>query len=111
MTQTISFTAGRELNDEIEAMGLKISSDAFELNVHVPVSELGLLDQVLEKRWVDGAVKIGTSANAPAWWSSDDDLVSICVGTDDQLWDIGITFPVAEFATLRACIDEELKAE
>ena len=106
----ISFSSNYAHGGDGPAIGLKISSDAFELNVHLRVSELARLDDVLSTRWEAGALQLGTSASSAAWWSCDDGQVAICVGHDDQTWDFSIAFPVSEFANLRESINGELAA-
>ena len=105
---TFEFSANYAEEDDGPAVVLKISSEAFELNVALRISEIARLDDVLATPWQGGALRLGTSAGAPAWWSCDDGQVAICVGRDDQTWDFSIAFPVAELATLRASIDSEL---
>lgn len=108
MTKTISFCANHADVGDGSGIVLKISSDAFELNVALRIYELERLDKVLSTPWQGGALQLGSSANSAAWWSCDDGEVSICVGHDDQTWDFSISFPVSELAHLRECIETEL---
>lgn len=108
---TVPFSANYGDITDLPAVVLKISNDVFELNVWLRTSELARLDDVLATRWESGALQLGSSANAAAWWSCDNGDVAICVGPDDQTWDFSITFPASEFAKLRESIDELAERE
>ncbi len=79
-------------------IAIKIGTPSFELNIAVPIGEMSLLARVGGRRWSDGALRIGTSAGAAAWWSVDEEngvpYLSILVGHDDQTWDIAAQLPV-----------------
>ena len=68
-----------------------------------------MLARVRQTPWASGALQIGTSAGAPAWWcvgdadGEDSETMSILVGDDDQSWDISLQMPIAT-------IDEVLRA-
>src|SRR5690349_10135769 len=106
---TVAFSASYAEEDDGPAVVLTISSEVFELNVALRISELARLDDVLATPWQGGALHLGTSAGAAAWWSCDDGRVAICVGHDDQTWDFSISFPVVEFAKLHESISRELE--
>jgi len=75
---------------------LKIQTDAFELNVRVRPDEVGNFEQVRKRPWVEGSIRIGESAGAPAFWSVGDesgDTVSVLVGHDDECWDLAVYLP------------------
>ena len=66
------------------------------------------LKEVLTAPWLSGALRIGSSAGAPAWWcvgGDDEDAktLSILVGTDDETWDIALQLP---FETIEAVVRE-----
>ena len=79
-------------------IAIKIGTPSFELNIAVPIGEIPLLARVRGRRWSDGALRIGRSAGAAAWWSVDDEhgvpYLSILVGHDDQTWDIAAQLPI-----------------
>ena len=89
------------VDEEGRLYNIKIATDAFEVNVLVPVEQAALLDRVRQTPWASGALQIGTSAGAPAWWCigdadrEDPDRMSILVGEDDQSWDIAVQVPIA----------------
>ena len=97
------------VDEEGALLNIKLATEAFEVNVLVPVAQAGLLARVRETPWASGALQIGTSAGAPAWWcrgdadGEDPETMSILVGEDDQSWDIALQFPIAT-------IDEVLRA-
>ena len=97
------------VDDEGALLDIKIATGTIEVNVLVPVDQAGLLGRVRDTPWASGALQIGTSAGAPAWWCTgdadgeDSDNMSILVGEDDQSWDIALQFPIAT-------IDEVLRA-
>lgn len=79
---------------------VKIGADSFEVNVLIPAAEADRLSRVRRTPWEGGALRIGTSAGAPAWWCAgggdiDDDTttVSILIGEDDQTWDVALQLP------------------
>ncbi|NUO47997.1 MAG: hypothetical protein HOV80_03985 [Polyangiaceae bacterium] len=111
---TLTFAASHVTvgaNDDVPGISLKISGAEYEMNIWFPVSDLHLLERVPRAPWEQGALKLGTSANADVWWSCDEGHVFVAAGRDDQTWDIGIRFPLAELVELRAAIDEELATE
>lgn len=95
-------------NDDEPGLLLKISGEECEMNVCLSLSELQRLERVRSAPWDGGAIKIGSSANAPVWWSCDAGEVFIAAGNDDQTWAFGLRITLAQFAELRAAIEEEL---
>lgn len=77
---TLSFTANRATigaNDDVPAIALKLSGVESELNIWLPTSDLHLLDRIHSTRWEHGALKLGSSANAHAWWSYSDHAIAV----------------------------------
>jgi hypothetical protein len=109
--EAVSFYANDSVVDPdgSAAIALKISCNAYELNIWIRDAELPRLDSVPLTSWEAGAIKIGTSAGADVWWSSDDGRISIGVGHDDQTWDFGVGFSLSDYSRLRNAIDDELK--
>jgi hypothetical protein len=78
---------------------IKIGTPLFEINVTVPFADAAKLKRVRNTPWLSGALQIGESAGAPAWWCvnpehSERQSLSILVGHDDQTWDIALQFPL-----------------
>jgi hypothetical protein len=83
---------------EVSAYNVKISTDAFEVNVIVAVAEADGLKRVRNTSWESGALRIGTSAGVPAWWCAGDgghqNTLSILIGEDDETWQIALQLPI-----------------
>lgn len=107
----LSFTAHRDTigDDALPAVSLKISHQHFELNLLIPLHDLDLLDHVQYTPHEQGAVRLGMSARADAWWSCDDGMVFIGIGDDDQTWDFGVHIPAKRLPDLRETIDKQLR--
>ena len=83
-----SFTAELYLlEDGARVIALKIQGAAFELNVRLKSAELAILREV------------------PAFWSCDDNSVSVCIGPDDESWDFAVLIPLHEFPRLMEAIE------
>ena len=96
------------LADGAPYYAVKIGTEAFEVNVAVPLEDAARLKEVLTAPWLSGALRIGSSAGAPAWWcvgGDDEDAktLSILVGTDDEAWDIALQLPLE---TIEAVVRE-----
>ena len=77
---------------------VKLSAPDWELNVTVPPAEVAELRRVQSAPWVGGSVRVGVSAGSAAFWSvGEDGRVSTLIGSDDQTWDFGVSFPMAVF--------------
>lgn len=75
-------------------LNAKLQGVGWELNVHIHPGEAPALLRVRNADWNRReAVKIGTAAGAPVFWSCRDGELSILVGDDDEVWDIGFTLP------------------
>ncbi len=98
------------LQDGSPAIALKIQGPRYELNVLLSIAELPLLREVLSTRWDSGALRIGSSAGAAAFWawSCEAGEVWVGVGHDDETWDFGVLFPKSDFLALIAEIEREL---
>ena len=82
---------------------VKIQKKRNELNIWFKLNELSKLNKVELISWENGSIKIGTSSNSSVFWSVDKDDVSILVGQDDEIWDIGFFI---KKKTLRKVITE-----
>jgi hypothetical protein len=93
-----SVTVDSSSNDQSEGFGIKISSPVYELNVFIPACDVLKLNHVRTAAWIDGSLRIGETAGAPAFWSiGEDNRISILVGHDDQTWDFAVMFPMSTF--------------
>lgn len=73
---------------------LTLEAEVFEVNIHIPGEEAEELKLVAGSRWEDGSMQIGESAGVPVFWSTDDGMVAILIGADDENWDIALSVPV-----------------
>lgn len=88
-----------EYCDDERYYAVRLVTDACEIGVQIPNADIGRLRQVASTPWLGGALRIGESAGAPAFWCVGDDddtknVVSILIGQDDQTWDIAFRMPV-----------------
>lgn len=81
---------------------LKISTDAFEINVRFPSEDASKFGQIINTPWLSGAIKIGECADAPVYWCADEDKksISVLVGQDDETWDFGLYLPAEVIETI-----------
>lgn len=73
---------------------LTLEAEVFEVNIHIPGEEAEELKLVASSRWEDGSMQIGESAGVPVFWSTDDGMVAILIGEDDENWDIALSVPL-----------------
>lgn len=74
---------------------VRLQSEVFELNIHIPAAEVEELKLVPSTSWDEGSMQIGESAGAPVFWSTEDGVVALLIGEDDEDWDIALSVPVA----------------
>ena len=91
MDVNVTATANRKGKDV--AYTLALEAEVFEINIHIPGEEVEELKLVAGSRWEDGSMQIGESAGVPVFWSTDDGMVAILVGEDDENWDIALSVP------------------
>jgi|SRR3972149_7873913 len=94
-----SVSVEARVDDGVRVYAIKIGTPSFEVNVDVPHGDAPRLKKVSNSPWLSGALRIGTSAGAPAWWcvaGQDEEIkgLSILVGHDDQTWDIALQLPL-----------------
>ena len=90
----VSVSVEADLEEGEHFYAVKVSTPTFEINVRVPSNDVPKLAKVRTTPWENGALRIGESAGAPAFWSSSEGgTVSILVGHDDQTWDIAVLMP------------------
>jgi hypothetical protein len=97
-----------EARNDADNPGLvKLQGETWELNIWATTDELWTLAGIEKTDWVQRrTLKVGTCANAPAWWNERDGAVSILVGNDDEAWDIGVTIPLGTVHELLAKLGE-----
>lgn len=95
---TIESSAGEVyLSDGSIGIGLKIQSDLWELNISFFPDEVEKERAVGASSWEDGSIRAGTSAGSPVHWSSDDGIVSILVGHNDETLDFCVFITPSQF--------------
>ena len=92
MEVNVAATASRKGRDV--SYTLTLEAEVFEVNIHIPGEEADELKLVASSRWEDGSMQIGESAGVPVFWSTDDGMVAILIGADDENWDIALSVPV-----------------
>jgi hypothetical protein len=83
---------------------LTLEAEVFEVNIHIPGEEAEELKLVASSRWEDGSMQIGESAGVPVFWSTDDGMVAILIGEDDENWDIALSIPLQVMDTIIGAI-------
>lgn len=91
----VSVTVEAERKGKELSYLLKLQAEVFEVNIRIPAAEVEELRLVASSRWEDGSMQIGESAGAPVFWSTEDGVVAILIGEDDENWDIALSVPVA----------------
>jgi hypothetical protein len=100
----------------VEAMAggdglIKLSDQAWELNVIAPLAELRKLRDIENTDWAQRrTLKVGTCLDAPVWWNEADGHVCILVGADDEVWQVAITVPASAVREIIALAEKELQS-
>lgn len=100
----------------VEAMAggdglIKLSDQAWELNVIASLAELRKLRGIENTDWAQRrTLTAGTCLDAPVWWHEADGRVCILVGADDEVWQVAITVPVSAVREIIALADMELRS-
>jgi len=97
-----------EFNQDEAVIGLKVCTNDFEVNVRLRADELPTVRRVASTSWLDGALKIGRSADAPVYWSAHDDTLTLSIGHDDQIWDIAVSLPASALPAIISEIEHSL---
>ena len=83
---------------------MSLSTDTWLALIHIAPEDVAKLGEVTSRSWDDGALRIGDSAGASAFWSvngeDDNDTVVILIGDDDETWDISFAVPAATIAEI-----------
>jgi len=83
---------------------VKLQTEVFEINIRIPAGEVEELKLVPSSSWDEGSMQIGESAGAPVFWSTEDGVVALLIGEDDENWDIALSLPVAVVDTILQAI-------
>ena len=83
---------------------VKLQAEVFELNIHIPAAEVEELKLVPSTTWDEGSMQIGESAGAPVFWSTEDGVVALLIGENDEDWDLALSVPVAVIDTILQAI-------
>ena len=89
----VSVTATKQGKGKAASYLLTLEAEVFEVNIRIPVDEAEELKLVSSSRWEDGSMQVGESAGVPVFWSTDDGMVAILIGKDDENWDIALSVP------------------
>lgn len=89
----VSVTATKQGKGKTASYTLTLEAEVFEVNIHLPADEAEELKLVASSRWEDGSMQVGESAGVPVFWSTDDGMVAILIGQDDENWDIALSVP------------------
>ncbi len=93
MEQALNAEISIEKN-ESKHISLKLQSDFFEFNIELQNNCLDALKKIENTPWEDGSIQLGKSAGREVFWACDEELVSILIGKDDEVWDIGFFLPI-----------------
>ena len=84
------------IEDVEDALGVKLQTDAWEVNFRAAPDELAKLEGVRRADWAARrSIQAGRACGSLVYWASDGDTVSLLVGADDETWDIAVFFPVS----------------
>ncbi len=96
------------LGEGTRGFGIKIQADTFELNISMTTEEMHMLPEVRNARWEDRAsLQLGESTGSHAWWSCDEEYVSILIGEDDECWDFGVKLPISMVGDILADLEDQ----
>lgn len=96
----VSVTVEADRKPKAASYSVKLQSEVFEVNIRIPAAEVEELKLVASSAWEDGSMQIGESAGAPVFWSTEDGVVALLIGEDDENWDIALSLPVAVMDTI-----------
>ena len=83
------------VDSEDEGLVVKISNEAWELNVRAPAVDLVALSYIRDADWSRRqSIAAGRSAGSMVFWSFDGTSAWALIGDDDEAWDVGIRVPL-----------------
>jgi hypothetical protein len=102
---SISIHVGISLNG-LECFFVKLQGLGCELNIAVSECELEKLRAIAGSRWSDRtSLQVGRCLGTPVFWSCEDGCLSVLVGVDDEIWEVGFTAPESLVTVLLKEID------
>ncbi|MFT5353756.1 MAG: hypothetical protein ACI9KE_000956 [Polyangiales bacterium] len=90
--------------EKVDAVYLvKLSSDYLELNLRFDQAKLGLFTNIESADWNRrGSIALGSCLGAPVFWSaSENGRVSMVIGADDEVWDVGLEISMTTLHRIR----------
>ena len=99
----ITVALGLDANEN-DVIGVKLQSDAYELNLSFRFDEVAKFYDL--PSFDSGARQIGEMAGLPAFWCIGEDYVSIIAPVGDECWDVGFWISAA---ALQKIIEEAEK--
>lgn len=89
ITANLALTSARA-----PCVSVKVQHQLFEINLRFSHEELGVLEQPIPMCTDAKARTCGTCLQKPVHWRRDDQQqVYLCVGHDDETWDVGFLLP------------------
>jgi hypothetical protein len=94
--------------DDDDLGSVRLESEGWALAIWATTPDLRKLADIEETDWDQRrTLKVGTCANAPAWWSERDGTVSILVGDDDEAFDFSVSVPLSTIHEIVAELDRQ----
>ena len=97
MAELITVDVDYSFDGDKRYYAISLSTHTWLMLIHIPPEEVPRLSEVTSRPWDQGALRIGDSAGASAFWSTngeeDRDVVVIVIGQDDETWDISVAIP------------------
>lgn len=84
-------------------VSIKLSADYLEINLRLNEEEISGLSEIDTADWNRrGSIRLGSCLNEPVFWSAaEEGCVSMLIGADDEVWDIGLVLSAATFQLIR----------
>jgi hypothetical protein len=108
MAELITVDVDYSFDGDKRFYAVSLSTQTWLALIHVAPEDVERLGEVTSRPWDDGALRIGDSAGASAFWSinsdKDRDTVVILIGEDDETWDISFAVPATTIDEILAAI-------
>lgn len=88
----ISFCLNPAYDEQkMDVFSLKIQGgDFWELNIELTKKELESITEIKNAHWDERrSLKLGKCLNSPVFWCRDNEIFSILIGNDDEVWEVG----------------------
>jgi hypothetical protein len=94
--------------DDDDLGSIRLEDETWALAIWATRPDLWKLADIEETDWDQRrTLKVGTCANAQAWWSERDGTVSILVGDDDEAYDFWVTVPLSAVHEILAQLERQ----